>query len=226
MQRPLNIILLGPPGSGKSTQARQLVQRFGLKHIDIGSALRKIAHEHTPLGHEVDQIINKAKRLVPDEVVARALDQELGSVPADQGVILDGAPRRDSQIAVVEEIFRKHGRAITCVVFVRVGEQVSVARVAARFACSACGRPLILGEHLPDAAALCPDCGGTPVQREDDTPEGVQTRWRVFHEETNPVIEHYRRLSTLCEVDGELSPEATEAAIIICLEQEPQPHAS
>ncbi len=227
-QKPLNIILLGPPGSGKSTQARVLVQRFGLRHIDVGAALRKIAREDTPLGREVDRVINRDRTLVPDAVVTEVVDQEIAAVPAGQGIILDGAPRRESQIAVVEEIFRKHGRAVTCVVFIRVGEHVSVARVAARFACSACGRPLILGEHLPDASARCPDCGGTPVQRADDTPEGVQTRWRVFHDDTNPVIQHYRLRSALCEVDGEVSPEATEDAIVLCLERqpEPEPHAS
>lgn len=210
----LNISLLGFPGSGKSTQAHLLSENAGLAHIDVGATLRQGTKEDTDLGRRIDEIINQHKELVSDEVIRQVLVGEIGKVPNTQGIILDGAPRRKSQIDEVESALRSFDRNLDGVVFLSLPEEESVRRIAVRYACSQCARPYVLGKDVTDPTESCVACGGRLVQREDDTPEGVRKRLAVFARETLPVIEHYRSLGKLVEVDATLSVEESYRKIM------------
>lgn len=207
------IVLLGPPGSGKSTQADFFVGRLGAVHIDIGGALRKVAHEKTPLGEEVDEIIHVRKELVPDDIVRAVLERELRSIPSEKLVIVDGAPRSEEQVADVFSVIRDAGRKLLGAVFIVLPVEESVDRISKRYSCGGCGKKFILGATLADATGSCPDCGGAIIQRQDDTEEGVRKRWRVFHDNTLPVLRHFERKGILARVSGQQSSEEIFAQI-------------
>ncbi|MDD5083696.1 MAG: nucleoside monophosphate kinase [Candidatus Moranbacteria bacterium] len=198
-----NLILLGPQGSGKSTQAKMLVQHLGMIHVDMGSALRTIAKKDTYLGRQVNEIMNVRKELVSDELVSKILHHVIGDIDDDQGIILDGAPRKESQIQSVERVLADYDRTIDKAIFINIPTEVSVARIASRFACSLCSKAYVIdaNEQLTHDLS-CSECGGQLEQRVDDTPEGVRKRLAVFAKETTPVIEHYRAIGKLLEVDG------------------------
>ena len=202
-----NYILLGPPGSGKSTQADFFKSRLQLTHIDVGGELRLIASEDSPLGREVYQTIYVAKELTSDEVVKQALGRALAKADPSKGIVLDGAPRRESQIDEVTAILGEYGRIIDSVVFIDLPKEVSIDRISRRFNCERCGEKFVRGMHPEDHAEPCFKCGGRLAQRKDDTPAGVENRWRIFHEDTEPVIRHFSEMGKLIRVDGTLPAE-------------------
>lgn len=204
MENIKNYILLGPPGSGKSTQADFFKERLELSHIDMGGELRSIATEESPLGKEVYQTIYVKKELASDEVVKQALGRALAKADPKKGIVIDGAPRRESQIAEVIDILAEYGRDIDGVIFIDLPKEVSIDRISRRFNCEQCGEKFISGMHPEDHAEPCFKCGGKLVQRKDDTPAGVENRWRIFHEDTEPVIRHFEKEGKLLRVDGKL----------------------
>ena len=205
---PKNYIILGPPGSGKSTQAEYLRRLFGLEHIDIGSELRAAAEEDSVFGRELNAIINQRRELAPDHIMQTVFERALGRIPSTIGALLDGAPRRASQIDEVARAFEKNGRTIDRVIFIKISEETAVARIARRYICFGCHRPSILGKDLADPAKPCQVCGGKIGQRKDDTPAGVHKRYQIFSAETLPVIEHFRKKGLLLELDGDREAEA------------------
>jgi adenylate kinase len=200
------IVLLGPPGSGKSTQADLFQSVFRAAHIDIGSALRRVASEPTPFGARVNVIINDRKELVPNEIIRTVLKRELDRIPGDQPVVIDGAPRCEGQIDDVLELIRGSGRSFRGVVFLDLPVEASIERISKRFSCSACGRKIIVGDDVPDAETPCPDCGGTLTQREDDTETGVRKRYQVFHDNTLPVLRHFEAEGKLFRISALQEP--------------------
>lgn len=196
-------ILLGSAGSGKSTQAELLKSSLHLAHIDIGSELRAVAAHDTELGRQVNDIINVKHEFVPDEVVFAVLEDAIRSVPNTVGLLVDGIPRRESQIEKVLELFAETGRSLNKVIFIDVPEAVSVERISKRYACERCKRTYILGKNLIDAGKPCRYCGGKIMQRADDTVEGVRKRHQIFHQETLPVVKYFEGTGQLLHVNGD-----------------------
>ena len=212
-----NYILLGPPGSGKSTQADFFKKKLGVTHVDMGASLREIAEEESPLGKEVYQTIYVKKALASDAVVRQALGRALAKADPKKGIILDGAPRRESQIAEVISILSEYGRTIDRVIFIDLPKEESIGRISRRFSCEQCKEKFILGVHPEDHMEPCFKCGGKIVQRKDDTPAGVENRWRIFIEDTRPVIDHFEKLGKLLHADGTLPAEKIFQQIEACI---------
>jgi len=198
----MNLVILGPQGSGKGTQAELVSKKYGLEHIDMGKTLRRIAKLDTPLGKEIYRIQNVTKTLVPSEILKEVLNVKLNSFPREQGIVFEGVPRTEDQREYVEEILKESGRKIDAAVYINLPEDESLKRIEIRRTCRKCGRPLILGKDVKTGSDKCPDCGGEIFQREDDSPEGVKKRLQVFRDETMPVVEYFREKGMLIEVDG------------------------
>lgn len=215
----MNFIILGPQGCGKGTQAKLLAEKFDLAHIEMGSALRKQAAENTPLGKKLDEIVNKKRELVADDIVAAVIQEEVKRVTAGKGIILDGAPRKMSQIAVVDGAFSGNNRKLDQVIFVDISEKESIARISLRAGCSVCGKIIKIGQDVESVENKCPACGGKLEQRKDDTVEGVKKRLAIFNQETKPVIDYYTDQKLLRQVNGERSVEEVFGEIIKGIEE-------
>ncbi len=190
-------------GSGKSTQAELLKSSLHLAHIDIGAELRAVAAHDTPLGRQVNEMINVKHEFVPDEVVFAVLEDAVRSVPESVGLLIDGIPRRESQIQKVLDLLKQTGRSLHNIIFIDVPEEVSVERISKRYACENCKRSYILGKNLIDADRPCRYCGGKISQRADDTEDGVRKRHQIFREETLPVVKYFEKTGHLLTVDGQ-----------------------
>jgi adenylate kinase len=202
-----NYSLLGPPGSGKGTQAELLKKEFGFAHIETGSELRAVAEQDTEIGRTVDEIIHHRGELVSNSIMEEVFRQAIARVPAEQGIIFDGAPRYVNQIEVFERILGEYKRKLSGVIFIDIPEEECVARISKRYLCFGCHRPYIFGKDITTMDAICQFCGGRIGQRKDDTPEGVRKRFSVFQKETYPVIEHFDTRGTAFRVDGKQEPE-------------------
>jgi len=196
-------ILLGSAGSGKSPQAELLKSSLHLSHIDIGSELRAVASQNTSLGRRVNDIINVKHEFVPDDVVFAVLVDAVLSVPETVGLLIDGIPRRESQIGKILDVLEKSHRSLNKVIFIDVPAAVSVERISKRYACQGCKRTYILGKNLIYAEKPCRYCGGRITQRADDTEEGVRKRHQIFQEETLPVVRYFEGTGQLLHINGD-----------------------
>lgn len=202
-----NYSLLGPPGSGKSTQAELLKKNFNLIHVDIGSELRAVAEQDTELGRTIDEIIHHRGELVPDNLMDEVFRQAIARAPKDKSVLLDGAPRYMSQIKELEQILKENGRVIDKIIFIDIPEEEAIARISKRYLCFACRRPFIMGKDITLEDTVCRFCSGRIGQRKDDTPEGIHKRFSVFQAETYPVIEHFEKKGMLLRINGKQTAE-------------------
>ncbi len=200
----MNLIILGPQGSGKGTQAELLAKKLNLDHFDAGRALRQVSLLDTPLGKEVHEIITVRKELVPSRILEEVLRVRLASLSREQGIAFDGVPRNVEQAEYFMEILREFGRKIDRVFFVDISKEESVKRIGKRFACQDCKEPIILKEGQP---AVCPKCGGELKQRADDTKEGIEKRLKIYAEKTMPVIEFFEKMNLVSRINGEQTEE-------------------
>lgn len=209
----MNLIILGPQGSGKGTQAKLLAQKFDLEHIEMGKFLREVAKFGTSLGKEIHEIINVRKELVGDQILKKVLRIKLADLPREKGVAFDGVPRRRDQLEYFEEALQEFGRKVDAVIYISLSEEESINRISKRWNCKKCAAMLIMGVDIQSEKDKCPKCGGEIFQRIDDTPEGVKKRLKIFREETMPVIDDYRKRKLLIEVDGRPSIEEIARSI-------------
>jgi adenylate kinase len=199
----LNLILIGPPGAGKGTQAARLRDDFALTHIATGDLLRAHRERQTDLGLRAARYMAEG-RLVPDELVTQMIGEEIDS--AHGGFLLDGFPRTPGQADALDGVLEEHGRPLSAVLLIDVPDDVLVERISGRRLCPD-GHVYHVLYNPPAHEGVC-DIDGKPLtQREDDKPETVRNRLDVYHRETEPLVERYEKQGILYRVDGTLSPD-------------------
>ena len=202
---PHNIVILGPQGSGKGTQAEMLVKKFNLFHVETGTILRRLAKKDTALGRKIDTIINKQGGLVPDDIVQKALLYKLRRVPASKGLLFDGFPRNLRQAKMLNAIFSTIGRELTEIVYLPITRKTTIRRLSLRRTCEKCNRIFIAGVSIPKHKKRCAYCKGKIIQREDDKPKAIAKRLSVYAKLTKPVVIYYKKQGKLITVNGEPS---------------------
>ncbi len=197
----MNIVLMGPPGAGKGTQAKLISQKRNIPHISTGDMLREAVKSGTELGRRVEEILDKGE-LVTDEVMKDVVKNRLRKEDTASGFILDGYPRTRRQASHLDRILNQLERSLTSVILVNASEQEVVDRISNRRICTDCGAVYNLISLRPKKDMVCDNCGVRLIQRSDDEAETVRMRYRLYMEKTAPIIEHYRRDSKLFIVDG------------------------
>lgn len=196
------LILLGPPGAGKGTQARMLEERFGLVQLSTGDLLRAAVAAGTPAGLAAKAVM-EAGGLVSDAIVLAILKDRMAQPDVARGVILDGFPRTDAQAAALDSLLAQAGGRVTAAVSLEVDDDAMIARVAGRYTCAECGEGYHDQFKQPRVTGVCDQCGGTAFKRRaDDTAETARARLEAYHAQTAPLIAHYERLGVLERIDA------------------------
>jgi adenylate kinase len=191
------IILLGPPGAGKGTQARMLEEDFGLIQLSTGDLLRAAVAAGTEAGRRAKAVM-EAGQLVSDDIVLAVLKDRMAEPDVATGIILDGFPRTAGQAAALDQLLAVAGRKVTAAISLEVDDEAMVARVSGRFTCAACGEGYHDEFKQPATVGICDKCGGTAFKRRaDDNAETVRARLQAYHTDTAPLIAHYDRQSVL-----------------------------
>ncbi|HEX3954118.1 MAG TPA: adenylate kinase [Stellaceae bacterium] len=198
----MNLILLGPPGAGKGTQAKRLEQSRGLVQLATGDMLRAAVASGSDLGRRVKAIMESGQ-LVSDEIMIEMIGDRIAQPDAAKGFILDGFPRTVPQAEALDVMLAQHGRELDHVILMQVDEPALVERIAGRFSCRGCGASYHERFNRPAAEGVCDVCGGTDlVHRADDRPEAVATRLEAYRNQTAPILPYYRDRGVLRTVDG------------------------
>ena len=198
----MNIILLGPPGAGKGTQAQNLVERHGMRQLSTGDMLRAAVKAGTPVGVKAKAVMDRGE-LVSDEIVSELIDAELAALGPDTGAIFDGYPRTEPQVSMLDALLQKHGRDLDHVIELEVDEDALVERITGRFTCSKCGTGYHDVFKLPAKDGVCDECGSTEFKRRpDDNEETVRTRMQEYRAKTAPILPVYEQRNIVRRVDG------------------------
>jgi adenylate kinase len=195
------VVLLGPPGAGKGTQAKLLQDEFGACQISTGDILRKAVAEQTPLGKEAAEYINRGA-LVPDDVIVNLVAERLKERDCGKGFILDGFPRTIPQAQGLDRILKTMGLSLNGVLSVQVPEGIIIERLAGRRTCRSCGALSHMVFKPPKKAGVCDRCGGELYQRDDDREETIANRLKVYEKQTAPLANYYGERGLLREIDG------------------------
>ncbi len=199
---PAVLILLGPPGAGKGTQARMLEERFGLVQLSTGDLLRGAVAAGTDAGKRAKAVM-EAGQLVSDDIVLAVLKDRMAEPDTARGVILDGFPRTAGQAAALDGLLADAGQGVTAAISLEVDDAPMVDRVSGRFTCASCGEGYHDSFKTPAVAGVCDKCGGTEFKRRaDDNAETVGERLRAYHAQTAPLIAHYEQLGVLERIDA------------------------
>jgi adenylate kinase len=197
----LNLVLLGPPGAGKGTQAERLVKDFGLPYYSTGIILREAVAEESELGEEAKGYMENGE-LVPDELISRAVAERFESGEADDGFLLDGFPRTIGQAEALDELLDERGRRLTAVLLIDAPDDEVVRRLSGRRTCAKGNHVYHVEFDPPKHEGVCDQDGSRLIQREDDKPETVRKRLAVYHDQTEPLIEWYDDRDLLVRFDG------------------------
>ena len=212
----MNIILLGPPGAGKGTQARMLVDNRGMLQLSTGDMLREAKESGTEMGNRVADVMARGE-LVTDEIVIGLIEERLES-DANRGFIFDGFPRTLAQADALDALLAKHGKSLNAVIEMRVDDEALVARITARSTCGSCGEVYNDQTKPWPADGKCANCGSTDQKRRaDDNEEALRTRLMAYYKQTSPLIGYYYAKGKLRPIDGMGTPDAVRHELDIQL---------
>jgi len=214
----LRVVLLGPPGAGKGTQAKLLREKFEACQVSTGDILRKAVADQSPLGKEASAYIRRGD-LVPDGVIVKLVAERLKEKDCARGFILDGFPRTIPQAQSLEEILQKMGLGLQSVLLVQVPHRIIVERLAGRRTCKDCGALYHLKFNPSASESVCDRCGGELLQRDDDREETISARLKVYDKQTVPLVDYYRQRGILREIDGVGSVDDIRNRLIKALEE-------
>jgi adenylate kinase len=213
----MNLILLGAPGAGKGTQAKAIVEKYGIPQISTGDMLREAVAKGTELGKKAKEYMDAGK-LVPDEVVIGIVKDRLQEKDTEKGFILDGFPRTLAQAEALDKMLSELGKNIDAVVNVTVPEEEVVKRIVNRRSCKNCGAVYHLIYKPPKEEGKCDKCGGELYLRDDDKEETVRDRYSVYRSQTEPLIDYYGKKGLVKDVDGTKSIDEVTADVLKILD--------
>ena len=207
----MRLVLIGPPGGGKGTQAKFLVEHFTIPQISTGDMLRENVHNKTPLGKEAQKFM-KAGELVPDSVILDMMKNRFSENNCAKGYILDGFPRTIPQAEGLDQILSHMNQKVDCVVVMDVPDNLIITRLSSRRSCKGCGQVYNLIFEPPDIAGKCNECNEDLYLREDDNPVTIKQRLTVYHEQTAPVINYYSNqgITKVIDANGSIDEIKTE----------------
>ncbi|MBP5732441.1 MAG: adenylate kinase [Lachnospiraceae bacterium] len=212
----MKIIMLGAPGAGKGTQAKMIAEKFQIPHVSTGDIFRANIKNGTELGKEAKKYMDQGQ-LVPDELTVKTLLDRVAQADCANGYVLDGFPRTIPQAEVLDEALSKLGEKIDFAINVDVPDENIVRRMSGRRACLSCGATYHIEHIPPKKEGICDVCGQPLVLRDDDKPETVLNRLKVYHDQTQPLIDFYSKKGVLQSVDGTVDQKAVFAAIVAIL---------
>lgn len=213
----MRLVMLGPPGAGKGTQARMLEQKYGIPQIASGDLLRAAVRDRTAIGIEARRYMDRGA-LAPDELVVRLIEARLEEPDARRGYILDGFPRTIPQTEELDRALKRHNQRLDHVLAIVVPDDEVIKRISGRRTCRNCGAMYHMIFDPPRNQSICNDCNGELYQREDDAEDTVRMRLEVYHAETGPVLSYYEQEEILTRIDGIGRPEEVQQRIIDVVE--------
>ena len=212
----MHILLMGPPGAGKGTQAAQLVEKFHIPHISTGDMFRAAVKEGTPLGKQAKEYMDNGQ-LVPDSVTIGIVKERLAKADCSTGFILDGFPRTTEQAEALDRTLQELGIKLDRVINIIVPDGVLVGRMTGRRICRSCGATYHKEYNPSKRGSICDKCGGELYQRDDDREETVTKRLSVYQAQTKPLIEYYQDKGLYTEIDGQQDIDKVLADIVVSL---------
>jgi adenylate kinase len=201
----LNLVLLGPPGAGKGTQAERLVTDFDLPYYATGDILRAAVKDETPLGREAKDFMDRGE-LVPDELICKVIMERIDQPQAEDGFLLDGFPRNNQQADILEEALETRGRKLTAVLLIDASDDEVIKRISGRRVCVKNQHVYHVDFDPPKHEGVCDQDGSRLIQRDDDKPETIKKRLEVYHAQTKPLIDYYEARANLRRFDGSRTP--------------------
>jgi len=213
----INMIIMGPPGAGKGTQAKMIIAEYGIPHISTGDMFREAMEEGTPLGLLAKKYINDG-HLVPDDVTIGLVKERLSKDDCANGFLLDGFPRTIPQAEALEKLTKEINREVNIVISIDTPKEELIRRICGRLVCKNCGAPYHIEKRKPKVAGVCDICGGELVQRPDDNCEALEVRLVHYDKQTKPLLEFYEKKGLLHTLDGMKGVDALMIDIDLLLE--------
>lgn len=209
----MQLILMGPPGAGKGTQAAELIKKYGIPQISTGDMFRAAVKEGTELGKKAEACM-KSGALVPDEVTIGIVKERLSKADCEKGFILDGFPRTVEQADALEKILSELGKKLDAVLNIHVPAEDLIERAVGRRICKGCGATYHVKFNAPKTEGKCDNCGGELYQRADDNADTMKNRLSVYEASTRPLIDYYKKAGIYSEIDGRQPINEVTAALI------------